>query len=84
MGDFLSAEVQAWRREGASGENKVVRIAGVGHSIDIGHSDISFYGNGLPAFKISERLRIIEICGSRVDVITSVTIFVVISSTSRT
>ena len=32
MGDSLSAEVQAWRREGASRENKVVCIAGVGHN----------------------------------------------------
>lgn len=48
MGNFLSAEVQAWGREGASGENKVVRIAGVGHS------DISFYGNGCLRSKLAK------------------------------
>ena len=58
MGDSLSAEVQTWRREGASRENKVVCTAGVGHN------DVSSYGNRPAVFKISERLRIIEICGS--------------------
>ena len=76
MGDSLSAEVQTWRREGASRENKVVCITGVGHNA----TTVSSYGNRPAVFKISERLRnILKYVVAAV--ITSVTIFVVISST---